>query len=125
MPQHIHTHSLNDGVETRTKTVTKTAEGQLRMDAVIPAAAANFPVAVAFPLTGMQSLKIEASAAMDLETNDAATPDQTITLGADDPLEWKDDDPYDNPITAAVTGLFVTSTAGGILRIRVLWDPTP
>jgi len=127
MAQHIITRSLNDGIETTTKTVTLTAEGQVRLDPVIAAAAANAPVDVAFPYARIKSVKLEnvSSAQMTVKTNDADTPAQTFTIAANDMIEWKDGDPFTNPFTADVTRFYVTSVPGGTLRIRVLYDPTP
>lgn len=125
MPTQIHLHSVSDGQQTLSSTVSKTAEAQIRMDVPIGATQTDKVVEVAFPYDGLVSLLLSSDVAMTLETNSGSAPDDTINLAANQPLEWHDDMPYANPFTADVTALYVTNTAVGTLKIRALYDPTP
>lgn len=105
------------------------AGAEYNIDETIGAAASDAAVACALDVSQIKSLFIVADAAMTLETNDGGAPVNTITLQANIPFLWiVGDAPLRDTaggaITTDITGLFVTSAAGGLLQIRALVDPT-
>jgi hypothetical protein len=91
----------------------------------IAALASDFQVNLAIDVSALKGLYIVATAAMTLETNDGTTPDDTITLVANQPLVWTSVSLLTNPLGTDVTEIFVTSTAGGTLSYVVVQDATP
>lgn len=121
------THSLTwnynaSGLNTGAS-LTATSEQEINMDVVIPALSTDYLIAYALDYSQCKGLFIIGSAAMTIETNSSSAPAQTISLAAGVPVAWM----YGSgtcPITADVTSLYITSTAGGTLTIRTLVDAT-
>ncbi|MBN9522493.1 hypothetical protein J0H58_28890 [bacterium] len=103
------------------------AAGGLRPDVseVIPPSSTDLAVAWVCDVSALSAVVLLASAAMTVETNNASSPGNTIPLAAGQPVFWFTGCGWACPLTADVTGLYVTSTAGGTLSIRALVDPTP
>jgi hypothetical protein len=112
------------------KTVTSTSGAEQSIDETIPALASDLEVALVLDVSQVKSIYIVASAAMTLETNSGSAADNTVTLVANIPFVWHYQDgttlrdTAGVAITTDITALFVTSTAGGTLQVRVLVDPT-
>lgn len=70
---------------------------------------------------------IEADVAMTIETNDGTTPDDTLTLVADEPYVWAEGMLHTFLIGTDITSIFATNSSGtnGTLTIFALEDPTP
>lgn len=93
------------------------------MDVVVPALSTDYLVAYELDYSQCKGVFILADAAMTIETNSGSAPAQTISLTSGVPVAWM----YGAgtcPITADITALYVTSTAGGNLTIRTLVDAT-
>ena len=93
------------------------------MDIVVPALASDYLVAYELDYSQCKGIFILADTTMTIETNSGGSPAQTIALTAGVPVAWM----YGSgvcPITADITALYVTSTAGGNLTIRTLVDAT-
>jgi len=83
---------------------------------------------IAMAIAGLQVLVIVATCNMTLKTNNASTPTDNIPLIANVPYVWTVDGDYDDClITAAITGLYVTTAEGvsGNLKLRAISDVTP
>lgn len=82
-------------------------------------------------VSALKMLLIGSDQDVTLETNNpggaSAAPDQTITLKANQPMDWAEDDPVDCPLTADVSTLYVTNASGSTvnLEVRALQDATP
>jgi hypothetical protein len=108
-----------------TAEMSQSAGQELNVSEVIPALSSDLLVALTLDVSQIKSLYIKATGgAMTLETNSGGSPANTITLAANGVEEWQTGDNRANPLTTDVTALYVTSTAGGTLEIRVLIDPT-
>lgn len=111
-------------------TIESTGGLEVNVDETIPALSTDLAVAFAADVSQLKSLFILASAAMTIETNSGSAADNTITLAANVPFAWTNQggmdlrDTGETAITTDITSLFVTSSAGGTLKIRALIDPT-
>lgn len=95
----------------------------------IPANSTQLPVnSCTFDKSKLQGITMHATVDMTVETNDAETPDDTITLKAGKALTWELNESHFGaggvPFSANVTALFVTSVAAGVLTISPIVDPT-
>lgn len=100
------------------------SESEQNLDIVVPALSTDYQVAFVLDYSQCKGFFIMADATMTVETNatDAAG-GQTISLTSGVPVAWI----YGSgtcPITADITKIYVTSTAGGNLTIRSLVDAT-
>ncbi len=123
----MFTHTLNwqytASGNTESQNLTVQADGEDNRDITVAALAADYLVAYVLDYSQCKGVFILADADMTLETNSSSAPDQTISLTANVPVAWV----YGAgtcPITADITSLYVTSTAGGTLKIRTLVDST-
>lgn len=100
-----------------------TAEAEHNLDVTIAALASDALVAYALDYSQCKGFFMVADAAMTVETNSSSAADQTFTLAANVPVAWANG-AGTCPVTTDITALYVTSTAGGTLKIRTLIDPT-
>lgn len=104
---------------------TFTGEGEANLDAVIPAESVDAQVAWSVDVSQIQSMILEASADMTLETNAIdATGGNTLNLLAGVPYVWHTGSYFTNVFALDITVLYVTSTAGGTLKGLTLLDAT-
>lgn len=89
----------------------------LKFDEDIPAASTNLAFKLSIDVSELQVLAIQGAAAMTIKTNNSGTPDDTITIGADNPVVECVDDGAGFSVTVDVNTIYVTSTAGGRLQI--------
>lgn len=84
-------------------------------------------VNIAIDFSQITSLVLASDVDMTLETNDTGDPDDTIELKANVPMIWNADAYFDNPITADVTKIYLTTaTVGaGVFVLEVVHDSTP
>lgn len=102
--------------------LTGSGNSSLELVETISASAVNQQVnPVSIPVSGLQCFVLLASANMVVYTNSPSTgsPAQTFTLYANQPFYWFSGN-GSNPITTAITQLYVTSTPGGTLSVRAL-----
>lgn len=95
-----------------------TGQTEAAYDGTIAANATNFAIALAFPVTGLQSVCIYSDTNLTVMTNSSSSPAQTINLTANVPIEWGVG-MGTNPITAAVTQLFVTNATANPAKFKV------
>jgi hypothetical protein len=115
-----------DGASVVEKTIDVTSGAALQLDEAIPASSTDLAVALTFAVAKLKYIWILADAAMTLETNSGSAAADTITLVANKPFLWEVtyDANLSNPFSIDVTGLFVTSSAGGQLQLSAIVDPT-
>ena len=129
------THTINkvfnsDSGASFIGSVASTGGMEVNVDEAIPALSTDLLVAFAADVSQVKSLFILATGAMTIETNDGSSPGNTITLAANIPFVWTSQDGLDlrdtaeAAVTVDITSIYVTSTAGGSLKIRALIDPT-
>lgn len=124
------THTTTWGVKCGSEVVENSkaiaADLEKNLDASIPDASADLQVNYDLDVSATKSFFITSDKAITVKTNSASTPDDTLTLPANEPYQW-------NPgyeaflLTVDVVALFVTNASGatGNLKIRALVDPTP
>lgn len=110
------------------RSVEKTAGAQVMVEESIPTDSTDLAISIAIDVSAVESLYLESTVAMTLEINDGTTPDETISLVANEPVVWNKT--YTaliaNPLgTTDVTDIYVTNTTTGTLRVFALIDPTP
>lgn len=111
--------------ETLPFTVTVSSAGTLiAIDETIPPSSTNLQVALAFAYAKVKGYFMVAPAAMTLEFNNSTTGVPTVALAANVPQVWYDGNAHTSLFTEDVTTMYITSTAGGLLRMRFLIDPT-
>lgn len=110
-------------------------QGWVELDYAISGTVADVLLTLALDASCLVALLIThdlATADVVVETNDASTPDDTITVNAGTPVLWYlGIDGLGNrtqcPIQTDVTAIYVTRTGveTGTLKIRALYDATP
>ncbi len=126
MPQHSIEIVHKGSPEIRT-VVDKTASLATELSEAVPANSTDLALTLNVDISELKMLYIHSDKTLKLETNDAATPADTINLVADEPLVWWVGCGHANPLTADVTAIYATELAGVVanLTIRVLEDATP
>lgn len=95
------------------------------LDTTIPASSTDLAHPIAIDVSQLVVCGIYASAAMTLETNSGSSPAETISLAAGEAIVWSTGD-NDKPLNTDVTAIYVTSTAGGTLKLVAGYsDATP
>lgn len=105
-------------------TISKSSGAENNLEEVIPLNSTDLLLAWTLDVSQLKFLYIVATANMTVETNSGAAPGNTLTLVANEPVEWHTGSPITNPLTVDVTALYVTNTTSGTLKIRALIDPT-
>jgi hypothetical protein len=120
MFNHAITNGYSDGAGTVVNAVTKfTGQTEAGFDGTIAANATDSAIAIAFPVTGLQSLCIWSDTNLVVKTNNATTPGQTINVLANVPIQWGTGMGATDPITAAVTSLYVTNATANPAKFKV------
>lgn len=123
-----HTLNINWNSPSGAIIATMTATGTVSNESDIPIAsgATDFEVDIPIPISPtIEGFCIMADGGdMTIKTNSSSTPAQTLSLTANVPLTFVNN--YGtNPITTAVTKMYVSSTVGGTLRLRVISTSSP
>jgi hypothetical protein len=125
------THSVgityrNDAGTVAATTQNYNGDGETNFNETIAASASNAEYDWTLQKDDAVTLAIFASGAMTLKSNSSGSPDDTITLAAGQLLVWTSDSGMTNPFSNGdVTKIYVTSTAGGLLKIRSLLNVAP
>jgi len=97
---------------------TSAYDGQSACSVTIAPAASNFPVALAFNDTTLESFVMWSDAAMTVVFKDSSNVTvATYNLIANNPIIWNTDLGTANPFGDPVASLLVTSTPGGTLTV--------
>lgn len=110
--------------------VTVSGDHLISATPVIPAATSNVEVQVGFVVSRLKALWILSDKDVTIETNNSATPDDTLTITANKPWVWYDGSGITCPIVGAagvVTKLFINNAgaADATVKIRGCDDVTP
>jgi archaellin len=106
------------------------AGAEVTISETIPASSTNLALSsFALDVSQVKALVMVAAADMVVETNSGSSPVNVFTLTANVPFLWFTGqatlrDTAGTAVSTDITSLFVTSTAGGLLDIRALVDPT-
>jgi hypothetical protein len=117
------------------KDVAITAEGETDITVSVANGQTAFRVNLAIDVSQMKAIYIVSDKAVTIETNDSATPDETIVLQANVPLMWFAGPTVDTgggastmcPLPTDITDLYFANASGSTatVRIRVAQDATP
>lgn len=112
--------SIEDQVE-------QTGSAQLSIDEDIADGQTDVEIACVLDVSEIKALYIVSSQDITLETNNGASPTDSLSLKADEPVMWHADSLEANLLTTDVTALFVTNASGASanLQIECLYDSTP
>lgn len=121
--ENVGTNEMSEGQ------VTVTAELGLALDATLTAEQEDKQHDLAIDVSALKSLFLKSTTGVEIKTNDANTPDDTITLAAGEALVWHAGSPLPSPFPSEtdVTALYITNLddAAGAVTLRGLVDPTP
>lgn len=121
----FETRTKLNGETALTKTVEVEASAGLSIDESIGASQTDLEIACSIDQSELVGLSLLSSVDMTIETNDGSSPDDTIALKANEPLDWHATSIHACPLSADVTSIFVTNTTAGTLKIRAVMDATP
>ena len=104
-----------------------TGNAQQSISESVPDSSSDFFVAFSCDVSEIKSIFILSAVDMTLETNDGATPIDTINLKAGIPYIWHTDSYFTNLLGTDVTALYLTtgSVGAGTFQLEVITDPTP
>lgn len=128
MPESItYQERVTVGGVTDTYTRSLSQDSLTEISASIPQNSTDLEIALNIDVSEVEFFLIVADVAMTIQTNDGTTPDNTLTLVADQPYIWSAGMLHAFALTVDVTSIFVTTGAVGTgsLTIQVLQDPTP
>ena len=134
MPSHILSLTWIRGSEqipTTSTPVTITADGEINADISIDASAVDKQATIAIDVSVLKCLVLSCDKGLTIQTNDGTTPDDTLTLTANEPLIWWSTSGITCPLTVDVTDLYCTragadaATGTATLKVRSLQDVTP
>ena len=126
------TYTLDQRIVTEAGTLQAQAEftGTLEVNLageVIAADASDQEIGFDLDVSAVQAMYILADQDLTIETNDAESPDDTLSLKANKPYIWHTGGYFTNVFDTDITSLFVTNGSGTAtnLYIRALVDPSP
>ena len=106
-----------------------TEEQVIALDVAVADSETDKEVALGVDVSQIAALLITSDQDVTIETNDGSTPDDTLTLKANNALVWSTNCGYSCPLTADITGnIFVTNASGSTanIKIRICYtDATP
>ena len=96
-----------------------TGQTEAAYDGTIAGTTTDQLIDLAFPTTGLQCVCLWSDTNLTVKTNSNTSPAQTINLLANVPVEWGTGMGGTNPITAAVTSLYVTNGTANPARFKL------
>lgn len=110
-----------DGSGALSATFSEVGATAITIDNQFAAGSTDVEYDVSFAHATIQGIWLMSTVDMTVKTNSSSVPSQTLSLKAGRPLRWGTSEGYfSNPITADVTKLFVTCTAAGKLKGKVV-----
>lgn len=105
--------------------VSVTADAELNVDVTLSASTSDKEIDFILDQDNAQALCLYCSAACTIKTNSSSAPDDTISLTAGVAVLCKSNAEVLALLSADITKIYVTCSAGGDLKIRSLSDITP
>ena len=126
MPSHTLTYKWT-GATTFSKDVAETATSETLMEETVVTASTDYLINIAIDVSEVDSFYLNSTQAVTLETNNGTTPDNTISLVADQPYMWHSGDYVAFLLTVDVTKFYITNNSGATatITVKVLQDATP
>ncbi|MFQ5414660.1 MAG: hypothetical protein ACE5E6_09405 [Phycisphaerae bacterium] len=101
------------------RTITAADGGLVSQEFTIADAVTDQQVNIAIDVSQLKSIYILSTQNILLETNNAATPTDTINLLANVPYMWDASSYFTNKITADVTKMFFTNSSGATATVKI------
>ncbi len=124
---HVFTQNWTRSGEAIAKTVTLTGSGEINIDETVPGSS-DIVLTMALDVSAVIGVYIVADGAVVLTVNDDGSPDKTITLAADIPVQWCSTNNQTSPLGSAdwtsVKATKATATDAS-LKMRFLLDVSP
>jgi hypothetical protein len=127
MPSHSIQITCRNGSFECSTNIAVTPPAEVSASESIATATTDGLIDVAWPFANMTSLFLQSDQNVLVETNSGSAPDDSFTLVANVPLVWFTGFVQANPITADVTGIYVTNVSGQTATIELLvgYNSTP
>lgn len=115
------------GGKSLSKTVTKTGSLETVLDESVADAQTDVQINVAIDVTAVKEFYLVSDQDVTLETNSGSTPDDTLSLVANEPYVWHSTSLDSFLLTVDVTAFFITNASGSVANIDGHWvvDATP
>lgn len=106
------------------KELTVTAAAQYQES--VANSASDLAVAITIESTSLKVFALQSDQDITVKTNDSGSPQETITLKANQPVIWTEGQ-ANVPISGDVTALYITNSSGSAANVSLLagWDATP
>lgn len=127
MATHTLTYQYSSPSGNIQQSLSKSASGNLEIDESVSNNSTDLAITCAIDVSAVASFFIISTANVTVETNNASSPTNTLTLVADEPYVWTTDSLDTFKLTGDVTVMYVTNVSGSTaaLKVRVLQDSTP
>lgn len=127
MPTHNFTYNWSRNGESISNVVSVTTDGEYNFDVSLTSEQADKQVLIVLDQSALASICISTTVDVTIETNNSATPDDTLGVNAGEPLIWTNVSGLTCPITQDVTTVYVTNeeATAGTVKFRFLQDATP
>ncbi len=125
---HTLTLSWARNGESISQTVTIENEAENNRDVTVAQNVTDQLVNLNIDVSELKLLYLHCDKAIQIQTNDGSSPDNTLTLAANKPLVWYTGCGLTNPLTVDVTKFYLTTGAVGTdatLKIRTVQDSSP
>jgi len=125
---HVHTSQVDTGDRTIRKEISCTAGQRVGVsEEPVPDSTTDMFLNVPVDVSEIKSFYMMATQDLTIETNSGSSPDETLNLKANEPLEWWPTSLHDCPLSVDVTAMYVSNSSGEAakLDIEILHDPTP
>ncbi len=118
-----HTFTLNwsSGNNNLLATVTATGQEEINISISIAGSTTNqqLPAGFAFTLAKLQSIYILAAGVLTLKTNSSGSPQETLTLAANEPIVWIAGAGMPALFAGNITAGYVTNAAGTATQLDI------
>ncbi len=119
--------TVSGGEVTPATLPTFTADAKDQRKITVADSATDFLVTIGIDVSLIKAIIIVSDQDVLMETNSGSTPDDTISLLADNPYIWYTGSYFTNLLATDVTALYFTNSSGAVatVEILVIYDSTP
>jgi len=123
------TIAYDGGGTAKSDTITKSASGRVSWEEDVATATTDGQInCPTVDVSELELVYIKSTQDVTLETNDGTTPDDTLTLKANQPYVWWSNAPFVNKLTTDITtNVFITNASGATATVtfEAILDATP
>lgn len=120
------TEQIDSGGKTVGQVNTYSGDGRISVEATVPDATTDQLVAMSLDVSQIKTIYIVSTTALTFETNNAATPADSIALIAGVPYIWSTGGYFTNLITTDITAVYLTNASGSAatFNLEAIYDAT-